>query len=176
MKLSLIVAVAENGVIGRDEGLPWRLSADLQRFKRLTMGHAIIMGRKTYDSIGRPLPGRRSVVISRDPSLSIDGCDVVSSLPDALRLVSDDAEAFVIGGRQIYEIALPQVDRIYWTQVRATVAGDVRFPEVNWDLWELSDEVLGNASERNDYDYSFRVFDRSNGADDLLSDDFDVRR
>ena len=175
MKLSLIVAVAENGVIGRDDGLPWRLSSDLQRFKRLTIGHVIIMGRKTYDSIGRPLPGRRSVVVSRDSSLAIDGCDVVSTLQDALQLVSDDDEAFVIGGRQIYELALPLVDRIYWTQVHAEVQGDVYFPKVDWESWQLMEEEDGRATDRNDHDYSFRVFERTS-SQERLSGDLDIRR
>ncbi|MCP4193977.1 MAG: dihydrofolate reductase [Planctomycetaceae bacterium] len=176
MKLSLIVAVAENGVIGSDDDLPWRLSADLKRFKQLTMGHAILMGRKTYDSIGRPLPGRRSVVISRNPNLSIQGCEVVSTFAAATQLVAADDEAFVIGGRQIYEMALPQVDRIYWTRVRAQVVGDVFFPEVDWSQWKMIEEVHGHTSDRNDHDYSFQTFDRARVANCTLSDDLDLRR
>ncbi|MDG2381761.1 MAG: dihydrofolate reductase [Pirellulaceae bacterium] len=176
MKLSLIVAVAENGVIGCEDNLPWRLSADLQRFKQLTMGHAILMGRKTYDSIGRPLPGRRSVVISRNPNLAIEGCEVASTFDAALQLVSADSEAFVIGGRQIYEMALPKVNRIYWTRVRAQVAGDVFFPEIDWNQWNMIGEEHGCASDRNDHDFSFQTFDRTRIANFVLSEDLDMRR
>lgn len=130
MRVSIIAAVADNGVIGRAGGLPWRLPADLRAFKRLTMGHHVIMGRKTWASIGRPLPGRTMVVLTRDAGLVLPGAHVVHALPDALALAraAGDTEAFVIGGAEVYERALPLADRLYLTRVHAQVEGDVRFP------------------------------------------------
>src|SRR5262245_32482835 len=127
MQLSLIVAMDRKGVIGRAGGLPWRLSADLKRFKALTMGHHLIMGRKTFDSLGRPLPGRVMVVISREKARpevrdqKSDAVAVVRSLDDALKMAAGDAEVFVIGGGQIFELALPRVERMYVTWVEAPI-------------------------------------------------------
>jgi dihydrofolate reductase len=130
MVVSIIAAVAENGVIGRDGDLPWRLPADLRFFKRVTMGHHLVMGRKTWASIGRPLPGRTLVVLTRDRALEIPGVHVVHALPEALALAraAGDREAFVIGGADVFARALPLADRLYLTRVHADVAGDVRFP------------------------------------------------
>ncbi len=116
--------MSENRVIGRAGTLPWHLSADLKRFKKLTMGHAIVMGRKTYESIGRPLPGRASIVLSRDPKYVIAGTDVVENLEQALAKTKEE-EVFVIGGAQLYEIALPLAERLYLTEVGTTIDGDV---------------------------------------------------
>ena len=123
--VALIVAMAADRVIGRDNDLPWKLSSDLQRFKTLTMGCPIIMGRRTYDSIGRPLPGRRNIVLSRDTGLALEGCDVMASLDDALAI--DAPRVFVIGGAQIYREALPHASHLFVTQVRAQVDGDTWF-------------------------------------------------
>ncbi len=161
MALSLFVAVSENGVIGRSGDLPWRLSADLRRFKRLTMGHTIVMGRKTYESIGRPLPGRTSIIISRDPSYHAEGCQTASSLEHAMQLAAEDAELFVIGGAQIYALALSHANRIYWTQVHTEIDGDTFFPKVNWNDWKMIEQERYPADERNQYDFSFRVFERA---------------
>lgn len=130
MRVSIIAAVAANGVIGRDGELPWRLPADLRFFKRVTMGHHLVMGRKTWASIGRPLPGRTMVVLSRDASLAIPGVRVVPSLPEALALAraAGDLEAFVIGGAAVFASALPLADRLYLTRVHAHVEGDVCIP------------------------------------------------
>lgn len=130
MHVSIVVAVAQNGVIGQGGGLPWRLPADLRFFKRVTMGHHLIMGRKTWDSIGRPLPGRTMVVLTRDQSAAFPGARVVHALPEALALVqaAGDSEACVIGGAEIFALALPLADRFYLTRVHAHVEGDVRFP------------------------------------------------
>ena len=160
MTLSLIVAVSENGVIGRSGDLPWRLSADLRRFKRLTMGHAILMGRKTYESIGRPLPGRTSVIMTRDASYTASGCRIVSSLEQALAIGADGDELFVIGGQQIYALALPHADRLYWTQVHSVVEGDTFFPEMDWSAWQLIEDERHSADEKNEFDYSFRRYRR----------------
>jgi len=145
MKISIIVAVAENGVIGGGNKLLWDIPADMRRFREATKGHAVIMGRKTFVSIGRPLPGRRNIVISRDGALKIDGCSVVTSLSDALALAeqSGESEAFVIGGGQIYEQALPLTDRVYLTRVHAMFEGDTFFPALSGDAWtEVSREEL----------------------------------
>ena len=163
MRLSLIVAISENRVIGREGDLPWHLSADLQRFKRLTMGHHIIMGRTTYDSIGRPLPGRTSVVLSRPASLELPNVYVVPSLEAALQLASGDDEAFVIGGAQIYALALPLVQRLYLTRVHAEVPGDTFFPDIDRATWELVEQSEHAADERNDFASTFSILDRRTG-------------
>jgi len=134
-QLVLIVAMAHDRVIGHNGQLPWRLSADLKRFKALTMSHPIIMGRKTHDSIGRILPGRRNIVVSRDAQKMVTGGDCATSLQAALDLVTDVDQVFVIGGEQIYQLALPLADRIELTEIDATVAGDARFPEFDRNQW-----------------------------------------
>ena len=124
MTVSIIVAMAENGVIGRDMDLPWHISADLKRFKALTMGHHIVMGRKTFESIGRLLPGRTTVIVTRQPDYQVDGAVIVNSLGAAQAAATDDSELFIIGGGQIYEIALPLADRLHVTRVHTEVDGD----------------------------------------------------
>ena len=161
MKLSIIVAISENHVIGRDGGLPWHLSADLKNFKRLTMGHPIIMGRKTYDSIGRPLPGRTSIVITRQDSYQPDGVETVGTIADALKRAEPSDEAFVIGGAEIYRLALPLADRLYVTRVHATVEGDVMFPELDPTEWQLQSAEPHKADEQNDFDFAFESYFRS---------------
>ena len=160
MRLSLIVAVAENGTIGRDGDLPWRLSGDLRRFKNITMGHALIMGRKTFESIGRPLPGRTSIVISRDPNYVAEGCTVVANWESAKQAIPAGVDAFVIGGKQIYEMAFADVSRMYWTQVHASVSGDVEFSNVDWSEWELVYDEPHAADANNQFPFSFRMYDR----------------
>lgn len=166
MKLSLIVAVSENNVIGRDGDLPWHLSADLRRFKRVTMGHVMLMGRKTWESIGHPLPGRTSIVISRQAAYETgyDEVPVASNLDDALALArrvnGSTSEVFVIGGARIYEMTFPCADRLLLTRVHAEVAGDVQFPTVDWDQWRLIEEETYAADEKNDFDHTYQVFER----------------
>lgn len=130
---ALIVAVARNGTIGRDNALPWRLPEDLRRFKSLTMGHAMIMGRRTWESLGRPLPGRRHVVVTRDRGYRAEGVEVVHSLPEALAAAGDDA--YVIGGADLYAQALPLVDRLELTEIDADVPGDAFFPAFERGAW-----------------------------------------
>ncbi|GAA0604229.1 dihydrofolate reductase [Kribbella sandramycini] len=132
MSVILIAAVGANGVIGRDNDLPWRIRADLQHFKELTLGHTLVMGRKTYDSIGRPLPGRRTVVVTRQPEWSADGVDVVHSLEAALEY---DGDLYVAGGGDIYRQALPYADRLELTEVDQSPAGDVTFPPFDPTDW-----------------------------------------
>ena len=133
--VSLIVAMARNGVIGKDNRLPWHLPEDLKRFKRLTMGHHIIMGRKTYESIGRLLPGRTSVIVSRRRDYVVPGAIIAHSLEEAIEHCANDDEIFVIGGAEIYRAALPLADRLLITQIDRELAGDTVFPAVDWSLW-----------------------------------------
>ena len=130
-ELVLIAAVTRNGIIGKDGGMPWHLPADLQHFKRLTLGHPILMGRRTWDSLGRPLPGRRNIVISRQTGWQATGAEHAESLEAALQMVASDALAFVIGGAQLYAQALPLADRLELTEIEQHVDGDTRFPD--WD-------------------------------------------
>jgi dihydrofolate reductase len=161
MRVSLIVAMERNGVIGRDGGLPWHLSTDLRRFKQLTMGHHIIMGRKTFESIGRLLPGRTSVVVTRQSDFVAPGAIIAHCLPDAVAAASNDDEAFIIGGAEIYQQALDIVDRIYLTEVDADVPGDARFPDFDRSEWAVADRTEHPADERNDHPHTFTVLERT---------------
>ena len=167
MKLSLIVATSENHVIGRAGDLPWRLSADLRRFKRLTMGHCLIMGRKTYESIGRPLPGRVSIVLSRADSRQPTAGSLlhVRSIDEAVSLVPttemNHDEAFVTGGGEIYRLALPHSERVHLTRVHTITRGDATFPELDPSEWRLVESERHAADEKNDFDYSFELWERS---------------
>lgn len=135
MSVILIAAVGTNGVIGRDNDLPWRIREDLQRFKQLTLGHTLVMGRKTYDSIGRPLPGRRTVVVTRQPGWSADGVDIAHSLEEALGY---DGTLYVAGGGDIYRQALPHADALELTEVDQSPEGDVTFPDLDLSTWTES--------------------------------------
>jgi dihydrofolate reductase len=159
--LSIIVAMSENRVIGRDGALPWHLPADLKRFKQLTMGHAIVMGRKTYESIARPLPGRRSIVLSRNVDYRPVGVDVVANLQEALKQTDDQQEVFVIGGSSLYRMALPVADRIYLTEVATKLEGDVLFPEFDRNEWQLVDSLPAEIDEKSSLSFCFKIFDRA---------------
>lgn len=163
MRLSLIAAVAENGVIGHSDSLPWRLAADLRRFKRLTMGHHLILGRKTFDSIGRPLPGRTMLVISRGSPPLPPGVRLVGSLQQAIEVTeaAGEQEAFVAGGGEIYRLALPLAERLYLTRVHAHIEGDTVFPPFDPTAWRLVSREDHPADESNEYPCSFEVFDRA---------------
>jgi len=157
--LTIIVARARNGTIGRDNTLPWRLPEDLTHFKRVTMGSPIVMGRKTWESLGRPLPGRRNIVVSRNPDLRAEGAEVVGSLIDAQRLCVGVEQVFLIGGAQLYEQALPSVDRLVVTEIDADVEGDTFFPAIDPKQWiETARETHHSAA--NGFDYSFVTYDR----------------
>lgn len=161
MRLSLIVAIAENGVIGAKGGLPWRLPEDLKRFKALTLGKPVIMGRKTWESLPkRPLPGRQNIVISRNGKFSADGARVVPDLDSALWAAADVEEAFVIGGAEIYALALPKADRIYLTEVTVNPEGDVRFPSFNRAGWTERERTL-HAAHNDSPAYAFIILDRT---------------
>jgi dihydrofolate reductase len=142
MSLSIIVAMAQNRTIGVNNTLPWHCPEDLKHFKQLTMGHSMIMGRKTFDSIGRPLPGRTTVVVTRDRNLTIEGCLIAHSLLEAFALCANDPEVFVVGGAEIYAQAMAHVDTLSITEIQQDVDGDAHFPEVDRDTWqEVSREV-----------------------------------
>lgn len=168
MRISIIAAIATNGVIGRNGQLPWRLSKDLQRFKKLTMGHTIIMGRRTWESIGRPLPGRKTVVVTRQHDYAIDfeNVQIAASLEDALQLaeVACEEEAFIVGGAELYREALPQADRFYFTEVAADVKGDTYFPlnfdTFEWDEWESLETEAHDADSENDFACIFVTLER----------------
>ena len=162
MQVALIVAMSENGVIGRDGDLPWHISEDLKRFKKLTMGHHIIMGRKTWDSIGRLLPGRTTVIVTRQPDFEIEGAKIASSIEQALELCETDATPFITGGAQIYELTMPHVDVMHITRVHAEVDGDTFFPALEWKDWELKDLERHESGEdsKSSHAWSFETWFR----------------
>ena len=156
--ISLIVAMANNRVIGKDNQMPWHLPADLRHFKAVTLGKPIIMGRKTYESIGRPLPGRKNIVISRNADYRLEGCETACSLEEALDLVNDVEEVMIIGGGFLYAQTLPQADRLYLTFIDLDVDGDTWFPEFeHLSLKEVKREKH-HKDEKNPYDYEFVDF------------------
>ena len=162
-ELNIIVAVAENGVIGGSNTLLWHISEDLRRFKQLTTGHPVIMGRKTYLSIGRPLPNRRNIVISRQTDLHIEGCEMFSSLEAAIEACREAGaeQAFVIGGGEVYRQALPLADRIHYTRVFRAYEGDTTFPALDPAEWTLVSEERFDRGEKFEYPYSFEIYERA---------------
>jgi dihydrofolate reductase len=154
-RVTLILARARNGVIGASGGLPWRLPEDLAFFKRTTMGHPIVMGRKTWESIGRPLPGRRSIVVTRDRTFSAIGAEAVHSLDEAVALCSDSDEIFVIGGAQLYAEALPRADRLLLTEIHADFEGDTFMPAAAAEDWAVAGREHHPASETRAYAFDF---------------------
>ncbi len=167
IKLSVIVAVAENGVVGNNNALPWYISADLKYFKQTTLGKPVVMGRKTFESIGRPLPGRTNIVISSRPDYAADGVTVVNSLQRALdyaaevALIDGTDELMVIGGATIYGAAIPLADRLYVTEVHASVTGDAYLRDIDWSCWREISRERQEAVAPNPYDFSFVVYERS---------------
>ncbi len=162
MIISSIVAVAKNRVIGNDNDIPWRLSTDLKYFKKQTSGHHIIMGRKSFLSIGKPLPNRTNVIVTRDPYFIASNCIVVHSIPEALKIAEKrgETEAFITGGGMIYEQTMDIVDRLYITEVDAEPEGDVHFPEIDYSKWKLISEDPRNEGERDDHKFNFKIYER----------------
>ncbi|MCC6709786.1 MAG: type 3 dihydrofolate reductase [Gammaproteobacteria bacterium] len=160
MKLALVVAMARNGVIGREGTLPWHLPADLQRFRAITMGKPIVMGRRTHESIGRPLPGRRNIILSSAPDYVAAGCEVFASLDAALTALAAVDEVMIVGGAALYAEALPRAARLYLTDVEATLDGDVFFPAFDRAQWREVAHEPHDADERNEHAYCFRVLER----------------
>jgi dihydrofolate reductase len=159
--IAIVVAAAENNVIGKDNGLIWHLPADLRHFKQITMGHPILMGRKTYESIGKPLPGRTSIIITTQQDYSAEGCIVTHSLHEALERAKQSNESlYIIGGAEIYKQALPLTDTIYLTRLHHTFDGDVYFPELKEAEWETMEQEHHEPDEKNKYSYSFLTLKR----------------
>ena len=159
-RIAIIVARATNGVIGRNNTLPWHLPEDLAHFKRTTMGKPILMGRKTFESIGRPLPGRRNIVITRDRGWQHTGCEAAASLDDALARCEDDAEVFVVGGAQLYAQALPRADRLVVTEIHADVEGDVHFPAIDPAHWRETMRESHHQATESGFRYDFVEYER----------------
>jgi dihydrofolate reductase len=163
MRRCLVVAVARNGVIGRDNALPWRLPADLAHFKKVTMGHPIVMGRRTYESIGKPLPGRKNIVVTHNPDFQAPGCVVVTSLAEAWRAAGDADEVCVIGGTTLFEETLPDADVIHLTEVEADVEGDTWFPSFDRGQWNEKEIARHEADARNAYPMRILELTRKRG-------------
>jgi len=161
MKLSLIVAMATNRTIGLNNKMPWHLSADLQHFKKITMGQPIIMGRKTFESIGRPLPGRQNIIISRNTDYQQQGCSVFNDLDSALQSCTENDEVFVIGGATLYKATLARADRLYITEIHNEFKGDTWFPEIQQAQWREVEREDINDDNSVDFNYSFMTYDRS---------------
>ena len=164
MKISLIAAIDKDKVIGWNNQLPWYLPEDLRRFKKITMGKPIIMGRKTFDSLGRPLPGRKNIIITRDKSFSADGCLVTNSVEDALAIADNVKEVMIIGGAEIYKLFLPIADKIYFTRIheKSYYFGDAHFPNFNEDEWIIvkSEDHRTKSKKKNHFPYSYVELER----------------
>lgn len=158
--ISIIVAASANNVIGDHGELPWRLRDDLRRFRQLTLGKPVVMGRRTWESIGRPLPGRQNIVLTRQPALVAAGCTVVASPGEALAVARPADEIMIIGGSQIYALFMPKAARVYLTRVQATVNGDACFPTLDDKLWQLVDSDAHAADAANQFAYEFKTYER----------------
>jgi dihydrofolate reductase len=159
MIISFVVAIAENNAIGKDNKLLWHLPTDLKHFKQITNGHTVIMGRKTFDSMGKPLPNRRNIVITRNPDLEINGAEVTTSLADALSLCENEEEVFIIGGAEIYKEALDKTNRIYLTTVHQRFDGDAYFPELNMEKWVVTAQEEHQPDEKNKIAFTFSTLE-----------------
>jgi len=162
MIISAIVAVGNNNVIGKDNNMPWHLPADLTYFKKTTLDHHILLGRKNFEAIGRPLPKRTNVIVTRDTDFACSNCVVVHSIEDALHYAwrNEEEEAFIIGGGSIYEQSIEYWDKLYITFIDLEVEGDVFFPDIDWKQWKLISENKHQKDEKNKYNYTFRVYER----------------
>jgi dihydrofolate reductase len=161
MKLSIIVAMDRNRVIGKGDALPWHISEDLKHFKKITMGKPIIMGRKTHESIGRPLPGRENIILTRDTNYQAEGCTVLNSLDAIFEHCKDIEEVMITGGAEIYKLAFELVSNLYLTEVHTEVEGDTYFPEFDRSEWQEVSREDHKADEKNEYDYSFLMLQRA---------------
>jgi len=163
MKISIIVAVADNGVIGSDNQLIWHLSDDLKNFKKITSGHIIIMGRKTYESIGRPLPNRTNIILSRIKNYDVEGCIVFHSLDEALTFSRErgEEEVFIIGGEAVYNAAYEIADKLYLTKVHASPAGDAFFKQIRFEHWNQISKVYIPKNDQNDFEYEMLEMERA---------------
>jgi dihydrofolate reductase len=160
-KISIAVAIGENHAIGKNNQLLWHMPADLKFFKQTTSGHTVIMGRKTFDSVGKPLPNRRNVVITRDTELQIEGVELVNSLDEALEITkTEEKPVFIVGGAEIYRQALPKTDKLYLTTIHHNFDADTFFPDFDRSEWTVISSEPHKADEKNKYDYTFEVLER----------------
>jgi dihydrofolate reductase len=159
MITTIVVAIGENNAIGKNNQLLWYLPADLKHFKNITTGHTVIMGRKTYDSVGKPLPNRRNIIITRQ-DITIEGCEVVKSIEDALALCSTEEEVFIVGGAEIYRQSMHLTNRLYLTIVHQSFDADSFFPEINYDEWKETEREDHEPDEKNKLPYSFITLER----------------
>jgi len=159
--LSMIWAMGKNREVGLDLKIPWHIPEDFKYFKETTFGKPVIMGLKTFKSLGKPLPGRRNIVLNFD-KIDIPGCEVITSIPEAIEAVKDEEEAFIIGGASIYKQFLDKVDRLYMTYIDHEFEANIFFPEFDIDEWKMISETKGKKDEKNPYDYYFRVYERKN--------------
>jgi len=160
MIVSIIVAIAENNAIGKGNQLLWRMPADLKHFKNATTGHTVIMGRKTFDSVGKPLPNRRNIVITRNTSLKINGAEVVDTLEKAIALCDKNEEVFIVGGAEIYKMAMSLTDKIYLTVIHSVFDADTFFPVIDPEIWRETEVVDNKADDKNPFDYTFSTLVR----------------
>ncbi|MFD2212472.1 DfrD/DfrG/DfrK family trimethoprim-resistant dihydrofolate reductase [Metabacillus endolithicus] len=160
MKVSLIVAMDQNRVIGYKNDIPWRIPRDWEYVKNVTKGHAIILGRKNFESIGRALPHRRNIILTRDKDFSFEGCEIVHSIEEVFELCKQENEVFIFGGEQIYKLFLPYVENMYITKIHHSFEGDTFFPEVNEKDWKEVSVEKGIKNDQNPYTYYFQVYER----------------
>jgi dihydrofolate reductase len=160
MLISLIVAKSKNNVIGKNNQLPWRLPADLKHFKNITMGKPIIMGRKTFESIGKPLPGRRNIIITHNKNYVAQGCDVFHSIDDALNALKNEVEVMIIGGANLYAQTMECASRLYLTEIDIEIDGDAFFPRLDLTKWQLVSEQKCAIDQKNQYAYCFQVWEK----------------
>jgi len=160
MSVSIIVAMAQNRTIGVNNTLPWRCPEDLKHFKALTMGHHMIMGRKTFDSIGKPLPGRTTVIVTRNDALKVDGCLVAHSLSEAIKLCASDTDIFIVGGADIYAQSMALADTLYITEIQEDVDGDAHFPEFDRNAWQVTAREVRSQTEPQALEYHFVTYRR----------------
>ncbi|NLN41191.1 MAG: type 3 dihydrofolate reductase [Clostridiales bacterium] len=160
--ISIIVAMDRNRVIGKNNRMPWKLPADLAYFRKVTLGHTVVMGRKTFESIGKPLEGRKNIILTRNEEYAKEGCLVVHSLEEALKMIQDEKECFIIGGAKIYSAFLPYAQKLYITYIDHEFEGDTYFPEINYDQWRMVSRIPGPQNEKIPFDYYFEVYERNN--------------
>jgi len=160
MILSLVAAASDNNVIGKNNALPWRMPADMKFFRDVTMGHTVVMGRKTYESMMKPLAGRKNMVITRNEGYKAEGCIMVPSLIEVRQLCKDEGEVFIIGGAEIYNLSIEIADKIYLTRIHGHFEGDAYFPDIHADKWKETARRDFKADEKNPFDYSFIEYSR----------------
>ncbi len=158
--ISFVVAIGQNNVMGKDNAIPWHIPADLKFFKKVTMGHPIVMGRKTYDSIGKPLPGRENIIMTRNQHYAQEGCTIIHTVEELLKLEEKNEEVCVIGGAEIFKITFPHADRLYLTKINHEFEGDTFFPDFDESEWKIISEEKGPKDEKNPYDYTFFIYER----------------